>query len=43
LRGVLKNILNEDKYKVPGTIEDINISYEIIDKLRETKLIKSSI
>ena len=41
LRGVLKNIINGEKYKVPGTIEDINVLHEIIDLLVEQQLIKA--
>jgi len=41
LRGVMKHLVNEDKYKVPATIEDINVIQEIIDALIKNKIIRS--
>jgi acyl-coenzyme A synthetase/AMP-(fatty) acid ligase len=39
LRGVLKKILNREKYKLPSTIEDISVVDEIIQQLKEENFI----
>ena len=37
LRGVMRNILNKAPYKVPSTIEDLNVIDEIINDLKTAK------
>ena len=39
LRGVMKKIINKEEYKIPSTIDDITVVYEIIEILKSEKFI----
>ena len=39
IRGLLKNIINNEELKIPSTIEDCSVVQEVIDILKEKKII----